>query len=109
LRKRLGYLRLDETGVQQFAKDLAAKGQLSTLRLRLLPAAGPLYSDLALSGHSALENGIRHGEERVVTMFLLSSDFFKSGMDETRVVQYLGYYDPLQACGNPFARRPDFS
>jgi hypothetical protein len=32
-----------------------------------------------------------------------SSDFFKNGADESRTVRYIGNYDPLIACGNPFA------
>jgi hypothetical protein len=43
-------------------------------------------------------------DEAVVTAFLLSSDFFQNGADETRTVRYLAYYDPYKyACGNPFA------
>jgi hypothetical protein len=104
LRKRLNYLQLDQAGLRQFAEDLAARHPMSSARLRILAAATPLYTRLALSGHNVASNGIRHGEERVVTLYLLSSDFFQSGQDEKRPVKYLGYYDPVRACGNPFAR-----
>ena len=40
-------------------------------------------------------------------LFLLSSDFFALGADESKTVRYRGYYDPVRQvdrCGNPFAR-----
>jgi hypothetical protein len=104
LRKRLNYLQLDEANLRRFAQDAVARQAVSGPRLRLLAAAGPLYSQIALSGHDLISEGVRHGEERVVTLFLLSSDFFQNGRDETRPVRYVSYYDPVQACGNPFAR-----
>jgi hypothetical protein len=57
-----------------------------------------------LSGDGFIDTAIRHGEERVTTLFLLSSDFFVNGADISRPVSYVGYYDPARACGNPFAR-----
>jgi hypothetical protein len=104
IRKRLSYLQLDEVGVQAFARDLASRHVISSLRLRSIATAGPVYASLALSGQNRFHNGIRHGEERVVTYYLLSSDFFLNGADQSRVIRYLGYYDPFRACGNPFAR-----
>jgi hypothetical protein len=102
--KRLSYLKLDPAGVQQFARDLTATRIISSARLHFIDAVGPLYTRPALSGDNRLDNTIRHGEDRVVTLYLLSSDFFQHGADESRIVSYLHYYDPLIACGNPFAR-----
>jgi hypothetical protein len=104
LYNRLHYLRLDDAGVRRFARDLKEFGKISSLRLRLIDAAGPLYTGLAHSPSKRLSSAIRHGEERVVTQYLISSDFFKNGADESRVVNYLGYYDPMVACSSPFAR-----
>jgi hypothetical protein len=106
LRKRLDYLRLDQRGARAFAADLVARRLLSPMRLKLIGAVAPLYMHVGLNGHDALQETIRHGEERVVSSFLLSSDFFVNGADTTRIVRYLGLYDPLQACSNPFARFP---
>jgi hypothetical protein len=105
LRKRLNYLRLDDVGLQRFAQDLAAQHQLASSHLKLVGAAGPLYTHMPTTGRNLISNGIRHGEERIITTYLLSSDFFINGSDELRVVRYLGFYDPLRACSNPFARR----
>ena len=65
---------------------------------------GPIYRRLDLGDRNSLTAAIRHGEERIVTNYLLSSDFFVNGADESRTVRYLGFYDPLRACSNPFAR-----
>jgi hypothetical protein len=102
--KRLSYLNLDPAGVQQFARDLTAARFISSARLQFIDAVGPLYTRPALSSDNRLDNAVRHGEDRVVTLYLLSSDFFKHGADESRIVSYLHYYDPMIACGNPFAR-----
>jgi hypothetical protein len=104
LRKRLDYLQIDPQGARAFAADLVSQRLLSPVRLKLIGAFAPLYMRFGLNGHDAVQEIIRHGEERVVSNFLLSSDFFVNGADTTRVVRYLGFYDPLKACSNPFAR-----
>ncbi len=105
LRKRLNYLDLDAAGLRAFARDLVAANQISEIRLRALSAISPLYEQYDSSAQGALPHAIRHGEERIVSDYLLSSDFFANGLDEKRIVHYLGFYDPLKACANPFARR----
>jgi hypothetical protein len=103
--KRLDYLSLDAAGVSQFAADYVSAMNISAAKLRLIGALAPIYRRLSSEPGHLLYHATRYGEERVVTRYLLSSDFFASGADETRTVQYLGFYDPLRACGNPF-RRP---
>lgn len=102
--KRLDYLTLDGAGVSQFAADYISAMNISSAKLRLIGAFAPIYRRLSSAPGHFLYRATRYGEERVVTRYLLSSDFFASGADESRVVQYLGFYDPLRACGNPFAR-----
>jgi hypothetical protein len=107
LRKRLDYLRLDEAGIRRFANDLVARGDVSPVRLRVLAAFAPLYNRLSLRGHTGWLQTVRHGEERVTTAFLLSSDFFKNGRNESLPVHYVGFYEPMVnpvPCGSPFAR-----
>ena len=104
LRKKLNYLHLDENGMRAFAADLASRKIVSSTRLRLIGALGPIYQRFAFGHQNAVEAGIQHGEERIVTNFLLSSEFFINGADETRLVRYLGFYDAVRACSNPFAR-----
>ena len=102
LHKRLSYLKLDIRGVRQFAHDCAARGLISAHKLRALSVAGALYERVPQTWFDFLAPDVPQGEERVVTMFLLSSDFFP-GADEGRTVQYLGFFD-AQLRVNPFAR-----
>jgi len=102
--KRLGYLRLDDDGVHRFAADLRARNVISKFRLRVIDAAGPLYTGHALSPDSRLAHALHHGEDRVTTQYLISTDFLVNGCDKQRIVKYLGYYDPMVPCNNPFAR-----
>jgi hypothetical protein len=104
LYKKLGYLKLDEAGVRQFARDLAAAKIISSSHLRITDAAGALYTHPNFSADNRFDEVVRHGEDRVVTQYLLSSDFFKNNADQMRTVRYISYYDPMVACGNPFAR-----
>jgi hypothetical protein len=108
LNKRLDYLLLDVDGLHAFAGDLAAQKVISSNKLRMLDAAGPIYTQLSVTSYgNALTHAVRHGEERIVSLYLLSSDFFLTGADETRIVRYHGYYDPIRKfhpCSNPFAR-----
>jgi hypothetical protein len=108
--KRLAYLKLDAAGVQQFARDFAARRLLSGARLRLVGMLWPLYRRLPLDQSGArlgaiLYDRVDHAEERIVSTYLISSDFFLHGADQSRVVCYRGCYDALtHACGNPFCR-----
>jgi hypothetical protein len=104
LYKRLGYLKLDPGGIERFAQDFAGRHVLSSARLRAVGMLWPLYRRLSLnsSGWCAHAN---HAEERIVSTYLISSDFFIGGSDQTKTVCYLGCYDALtHACGNPFCR-----
>lgn len=108
LRKRLDYLILDEQGLRAYARDLVGRQVVSSTKLRLIEVAAPIYTYLDVSSYeNVLSQVVRHGEERVASLYLLSSDFFLNGADDTRIVRYRGYYDPIRqprACENPFAR-----
>lgn len=105
IRKRLPYLRIDEEGLQRFASDGVQQKLAKSLRVRTIDAVGALYFHVTLSPENRLSDKIRHTEDRVVTQFLLSSDFFANNADKNRIIRYVGYYDPMLACSNPFARR----
>jgi len=107
LHRRLDYLNLDPQGVAQFAQDIVNHG-ISGSKLTLVDAMGPLYTRLDLLPNSRVNVSLRHGEERITSKFLLSSDFFDHGADTSRLVRYLGYFErtDLRACSSPFARPP---
>jgi hypothetical protein len=100
--KRLKYLELDPDGVREFARDYISRRLMSAGKLRVVAAAGPLYARLSPAWGDLLSPDIEHGEDRIVTTFLLSSDFFAEGADAGRKVTYVGFFDPLRG-GNPFA------
>lgn len=108
VRRRLGFLRLDEAGVRAFAKD-----QTRATFGRKLPTWNRLRYHLQSSGVSSFKRFYRSTDTRsrmgafedtLVATYLLSSDFFWNGSDESRKVNYVAYYDPMRPCHNPFAR-----
>src|SRR5271165_5382777 len=107
IRRRLGFLRLDEAGLHSFAKDY----------IRGLLAKRPSWYRWKYHIQSLFRKpGARWGistdtrsrrerlSDNLATLYLLSSDLFLKGADESRVVQYVSLYDPMRVCGAPFAR-----
>jgi hypothetical protein len=78
LQAHFDYLDLDAGGVRQFFADVA----------RFNPAFSPR----------------RPLGPDIHTQYLMSTDFFRHGADESRRIQYVAYYDPsVTACRNPLA------
>ena len=107
VRRRLGFLRLDEAGLHSFAKDYISS----------LLAKRPSWYRWKYHFQSLFRKpGARWGistdtrsrrarfEDNLATQYLLSSDLFPNGADETRTIRYVALYDPMRACGSPFAR-----
>lgn len=106
LRKNLGYLNLDEAGLVAFAHDFQTNIDTNNRKMYLLSLARPIYATSNLFEMTPMKNEVRKIEERIINQFLMSSDFFWRGADETQTVTYLGYYDPYKnPCANPFASR----
>jgi len=106
IRRQLAYLKIDDADVERFARDYTAAGRTSRNKLRLVAAVEPLFRLLPVGG--AGPASVRYGEERVVTEFLLSSDFFVNGGDVALPVRYLGVHEPWKpgnVCRHPFAIR----
>jgi hypothetical protein len=78
LRAHFSYLTLDGPGVGQYLADYQGyRGRLPRFR----PLSAEFY-----------------------TRYLMSTDFFRTGADESRTVRYVGFYDPDETpCSNPFA------
>jgi hypothetical protein len=107
VRKRLDFLKLDEEGLQAYARDqtakiLAKRVSLNRMRYHLMSAVATSFTRYQRSTDK--RSRIQRAEDGFVSTYLLSSDFFIGGSDESRTVRYLGYYDPLRPCNNPFAR-----
>jgi hypothetical protein len=108
LHRRLSFLKLDEEGVRAFAKDQTAatfNKKIPTwrrLRYHFLSAGAPSFQRFYRS--SDQRSRVARLEDTLVSNYLLSSDFFANGADESRTINYVAYYDPMRACQNPFAR-----
>jgi hypothetical protein len=108
IRRRLSFLRFDDKGLHAFAKDY----------IQSMLAKRPSWYRWKYHFHSlfskppaarwGISNDARSRRERLednfATLFLLSSDFFTNGADESRSILYVSLYDPMRACNDPFAR-----
>jgi hypothetical protein len=76
VRERFHYLRLEPEGVRAFARDFTSRNRGVSRFQR--PKTDPFEQ------------------------FLLSTDFFRNGGDETRTIRYVALFDPyLNPCWNP--------
>jgi hypothetical protein len=107
VRRRLSFLTLDDTGLRRFAADqvavlLAKRPTVNRLKYHFLSHIAPSFTRYLRSTEtrSRLEQTI----DAFASTYLMSSDFFQNGADESETVHYVSFYDPLLACGNPFAR-----
>ena len=87
----LSFLKLDKEGVRHFVADYAKSMTSGSKRI--------------LKGYSFM--GITSQQSRkinsLMNAYLLSTDFFIYKMDETRIIKYVGLYDPqVRACAHPF-------
>lgn len=106
LQRRLGDLAIDATSFDRFAEEYVSfrkdyRRQLSLLSIVSLPFQ-------YVTPYAWFEQGaaLRRLEDNVVSLYLLSTDFFQHGADERRAVNYVSFYDPYTSvCGNPFLQR----
>jgi hypothetical protein len=92
LLNELDYLTLDIKGVEQFVQVYAkSKSENYQLKVR----------GLYMLRTSASQSKV---VEELVRDYLLSTDFFRNRMDESKPLQYIGLYDPYKTpCANPFS------
>jgi hypothetical protein len=107
VRRRLGFLKLDEQGLHAFAKDqvsalLAKRPTWNRLKYHYLSMFAKQFTRYNRSNDT--RSRTQRMEDNFASTYLLSSDFFINGADESRTVEYVSFYDPLRACGNPFWR-----
>jgi hypothetical protein len=107
VRRRLSFLRLDEAGLRSFARDYVSamlskrpswyRWKYHIQSLFRKPGARWGISTDTRSRRERMEDNLS-------TQYLLSSDLFLKGADESRIIQYVSLYDPMRPCGSPFAR-----
>lgn len=92
IKRELSFLKLDEDGVRKFATDYAADKD----RKYKLTMKGYAFFRI-----DADQSGKVHN---MVSNYLLSTDFFQHHMDESRLIKYVGLYDPyMRPCAHPFS------
>ena len=108
LKRRVGTLKVEPGTFHEFAKHyLELYGESEHHGLRRLSMLGPALRFMSPYRWLRPGHAVRRLEDSVVSLYLLSTDFFQNGADEQRAVAYLSFYDPYSiACGNPFARQP---
>ncbi|MBA3588014.1 hypothetical protein [Methylibium sp.] len=103
LHRRVGDLRVDAASFDRFATEYVDyrkdyRRQLSVLSIVSLP-----FQYVTPYGWIEQGGALRRLEDNVVSLYLLSTDFFLGGADESRPVSYLSFYDPYASvCRNPF-------
>ena len=108
LHRRLSFLKLEEEGVRAFARDQTAAAfnkkipSVARLRYHFLSTGAP--SSKRFYRSSDQRSRVARLEDTLISNYLLSSDFFSNGADESRTIKYVAYYDPMRGCQNPFAR-----
>ena len=106
IKERLPYLKLDSKGVNVFAKDLVQRHIISVCKLRLIEMVVPVCIQVSLHiGVNAQAHHFKHSGVRIVSMYLLSTDYFQNGYDESKIVCHLEFYAPfekLKSCQTTF-------
>lgn len=105
LKRRLAHLDIRGQDLRTFATAYVQHHEEFRRELGLMSVlSGPLghtspYALLSL-GHY-----FRRLEDSVVSLFLLSTDFFQNDAAEDRRITYVGFYDPFETiCRNPLMR-----
>lgn len=104
LKKRLGYLNVDDSDLHKFAGDFQAtfspKRKYVSSWVGIL---GPVYSVADIFKITPYSKEFSSFEEFTVTTFLLSTDFFDHRADLKRKTSYVGLFDIYDnGCNNPF-------
>lgn len=99
-------IQVDNADLNAFAVDfLAHDRRSSTLQIATLRAAGPLLYSPALRWllPNRFDRQLDSFDRRVVTSFLLSTDFFAARERGSTRVSYDGFFNPYERpCTNPF-------
>ena len=104
LRRRLGYLDVAPGDFERFAVEYVEYKRGNAKQLAKLAAVSFPLTYVTLYRWLPMGHPLRRLEDNVVTKFLLSTDFFLRGGDESRRIEYLSFYEPRTApCRNPFA------
>ena len=99
----LPFKNIEEADLQAFARDFDQKYQGDRTKLALLLLAAPVIfsNGLRRSLPGNVRYALGHYERRVLTQFILSTNFFELEDVNGPEIEYYGFYDPSQPCGFP--------
>ncbi len=93
IEKQLKYLKLEDGSVEKYVNDYFQNANDAILRMKWKTM---YYLNTTWEESNTLKDLIKY--------YLLSTDFFINKMDESKVVNYLGLYNPYKSpIPNPFA------
>lgn len=105
LKDTLQGMQWQESDLQSFAQDfIQEEGYTWKQSLRICLYAS-FYESFRQPIH--LQNAHQRYQDfrhYITTTFLLSTNFISQQLDETKAIEYLGFYNPyLRPCSNPFS------
>lgn len=104
LKRRVGYLKNEPGSFERFAEEYVNYKREHLRQLARMSVIAFPFTYVTLYRWLPMGHPLRRLEDNVVTKFLLSTDFFMHGADESRDLKYLSFYEPqLAPCRNPFA------
>ena len=94
LKRRLDALQINNNIYLRFAKEYVETKQEYRKQLKTLSTISSIYQ--IVSPYDLLEMGhpLRRLEDNIVSVFLLSTDFFDHHGNQNRQLNYLGLHDP---------------
>jgi hypothetical protein len=103
LNRRLKLLNINTASFKEFSTEYIKYREEYRQQLKILAIfAQPLQVH---SPYKLLPQGsdFHRLEDNIVSMYLMSTDFFQNGADTKKQIQYLSFYDPyVSVCRNPF-------
>ncbi len=105
LERHLAGIQVDPKHFLTFAQEYVLRIGGYSGRLKQFSFAHFPLHHAAQQGLLGADNGFRRSRDNIVSLFLLSTDFFQKGAAVDGTVEYVGFHDPLTApCRNPFMR-----
>lgn len=103
LKRRLPWIQVNDGVFEQFSIELVNERRAFKKQLKLLGTMATLATFVTPYSLLPMGHPLRRIENYTVSNFLLSTDFFQNGADETKPVKYFGFYSPYKRpCANFF-------
>lgn len=106
IQRRLGYLNINDDDIAKFSKSYTMNKTDHVKKLTLLSVFATPLQYFTPYPYLQYKHSFHRLEDSVVSLFLLSTNFFQNNANEKIKIQYLGFYDPFNTvCRNPLMRQ----